>query len=771
MATRAEQAKIFNEAIAQGLSEDQALQAAGITDPGEFTYGYGTNKLEPLVIGPAKRTDVEVVSNLADPYPDQEPAYRTRPVSSSTTTTTQETVTGGGATVTKVTPTIYKDTAQSQTLQRQADDVAAQQAARADQLRAEGKTGGQILRDPEYRRLSAEKQNLLDQSQNAKAVDQAGTTTTTYTPGPNTTVNQTTVDGQFLTRDTSGDDPTASSQQVNQFVASGGPVQNASATSIATTSPAVASGVPVQVAPVVITPIESVDPTRGQIENTAPVTVPVAAARPPVNDSELYRQPLGIGGNYTTVYNPETETYDVVNQDNGQVVESGLSELNAEITATQFSQGDPQFETPEMPPELPDVTEPDPPGGNFGSVFDPETQTWAVINNDTGVIVQTGLLSETDAELQAQLDSQPDPYANQLDDDEINAAFSESDLVREPTQQDRIEEYSTEGFVETEGGLYVSPEDVDPDADYQAAEADGNLVEFTAEGPQSVTAAQAQADADRANAALERARSQAILQQQRKQANDGDWRVKLRLAAGSRYLYNAPNPGILAPLSSQSGTGGVVFPYTPSITTAYRANYTGYDLTHSNYRGYFYQNSTVEDININATFTAQDTKEAEYLLAVIHFFRSVTKMFYGQDAERGAPPPLVFLQGLGEFQFNLHPCVVASFNYALPADVDYIRAGSPNINGTNLLQKRQLQNLPTNIFNSAWERLKNAGLPKGGINTPLPPPTLGTNRPTYVPTRMDMTIVLHPIQSREQVSKQFSLKQFANGDLIKGGFW
>ena len=44
----------------------------------------------------------------------------------------------------------------------------------------------------------------------------------------------------------------------------------------------------------------------------------------------------------------------------------------------------------------------------------------------------------------------------------------------------------------------VSPEDVDPDADYQAAEADGNLIEFTAEGPQSVTAAQAQADADRA---------------------------------------------------------------------------------------------------------------------------------------------------------------------------------------------------------------------------------------------------------------------------------
>jgi hypothetical protein len=27
------------------------------------------------------------------------------------------------------------------------------------------------------------------------------------------------------------------------------------------------------------------------------------------------------------------------------------------------------------------------------------------------------------------------------------------------------------------------------------------------------------------------------------------------------------------------------------------------------------------------------------------------------------------------------------------------------------------------------------------------------------------------VQTRSQVSKQFSLKGFANGELIKGGFW
>jgi hypothetical protein len=28
-----------------------------------------------------------------------------------------------------------------------------------------------------------------------------------------------------------------------------------------------------------------------------------------------------------------------------------------------------------------------------------------------------------------------------------------------------------------------------------------------------------------------------------------------------------------------------------------------------------------------------------------------------------------------------------------------------------------------------------------------------------------------PMQTRDQISKQFSLKDFANGKLIQGGFW
>ena len=321
------------------------------------------------------------------------------------------------------------------------------------------------------------------------------------------------------------------------------------------------------------------------------------------------------------------------------------------------------------------------------------------------------------------------------------------------------------GFTESSTGLNVLPEDQEP------GEVDGYLTELTPDGdrvlnPEEVSIAQEQAGAE--FNARQRARQQQSIASQRKQSNNGDWRVRIRLAPQSKYLYNAPQPGILQPLNV---TDGVIFPYTPSITTSYRANYTPYDLTHSNYRGYWYSNSAVEPVTITGTFTAQDTAEANYLLAVIHFFRSATKMFYGQDAERGAPPPVVYLSGLGEYQFNEHSCVISNFQYSLPNDVDYIRAGSPGNVGVNLTTRRDRQSVATNGVFGSLNRLAAAFLTKGAIAGPPSPPTLGLNRPTYVPTKMEIIVTLNPVQSRQQVSKQFSVKEFANGNLLRGGFW
>jgi hypothetical protein len=270
---------------------------------------------------------------------------------------------------------------------------------------------------------------------------------------------------------------------------------------------------------------------------------------------------------------------------------------------------------------------------------------------------------------------------------------------------------------------------------------------------------------------VQQAQQQQTISSQRKQTNNGDWRVRLSLAPQAQYLYNARQPGILQPLQA---TNGVVFPYTPSISTAYRANYSAYDLTHSNYRGYFYQNSYIDVVNLVCTFTAQDTTEANYLLAVIHFFRSVTKMFYGQDAERGSPPPLVYLSGLGQYQFNEHPCLIQQFNYTLPTDVDYIRAQSVTNTGQDLTTRRNRPNGYSGTISPSVNRLITSFLTPGAV--PNPPAqntsnTLINGQPTYVPTKMDISLTLLPVQSRQQVSQQFSVKEFANGNLLRGGFW
>jgi len=279
-------------------------------------------------------------------------------------------------------------------------------------------------------------------------------------------------------------------------------------------------------------------------------------------------------------------------------------------------------------------------------------------------------------------------------------------------------------------------------------------------------------------AAIQSGTNNAQFQQERatqlgQQSKNGDWRVKLSLAQGATYLYNAPNPGILQPLQV---TNGVIFPYTPKIDMSYKANYSTYDLTHSNFRGYFYQNSQVGDISITGHFTAQDTNQANYLLAVIHFFRSATKMFYGQDAQRGSPPPLVFLSGLGQYQFNNHPCLITEFTYNLPEDVDYIRAQVANKVNLNLTSQNAVQqSVATNNIFASIQRLANAFTTKGALpTTPFGSPNipnLAQGTPTYVPTKMDITIRLLPVNTRQQVSQQFSVKEFANGNQLKGGFW
>jgi hypothetical protein len=245
-----------------------------------------------------------------------------------------------------------------------------------------------------------------------------------------------------------------------------------------------------------------------------------------------------------------------------------------------------------------------------------------------------------------------------------------------------------------------------------------------------------------------------------------DWRIRLSLAGSADYLYKiASKSDVLYPLIA---TDGVLFPYSPQINTSYRANYDPAELTHSNYKMFFYKNSSVDDISITADFTAQDTAEANYMLAVIHFFKSATKMFYGQDTSprAGTPPPLLYLTGYGLHQFQKHPLLLTSFSYNLPNDVDYIRAGSNSQwGGVSIAQ----------LSSGSKTRLGSSGLTPGGVGKPAAFSGLASqDKVTYVPTKISLSLTLVPVVTRNDISKNFSLKDYAAGKLSAktgGGIW
>lgn len=256
-----------------------------------------------------------------------------------------------------------------------------------------------------------------------------------------------------------------------------------------------------------------------------------------------------------------------------------------------------------------------------------------------------------------------------------------------------------------------------------------------------------------------------------------DLRVRISLAPEAKYMYNeAEDTDILYPLKS---TDGVIFPYTPQITITHNANYDSVDPVHSNYKLYSYKNSSIESISIIGEFTAQDTVEANYMLAVMHFFKTVTKMFYGKDQNppRGTPPPLCYLSGYGTYAFDMHPIVIQSFVLSYPNDVHYINAGANIIQGQQLTDYKKPTFPEKRGILARITRLKSSGVAPGGVSSKQPFVTVNNfSGITRVPTKLSITLTALPIVTRNNVSNYFSLREYATGALIKnvrgyGGMW
>ena len=197
-----------------------------------------------------------------------------------------------------------------------------------------------------------------------------------------------------------------------------------------------------------------------------------------------------------------------------------------------------------------------------------------------------------------------------------------------------------------------------------------------------------------------------------------DWRVKISVPTLSTFRSSA----ILQPLAT---TGyNVVFPVTPNVNFVTSAIYEDFSPVHSNYPFPSYVNSRTEDITVSGSFPVQTQEDGLYWLAAVHLFRSLTKMFYGETSDKGAPPPVVKLNGYGSYVMNNIPVVITQMTFDLPNNVDYLQVGAAGI-------------------------------------TP--------DKYQMVPTNSQINVTCRPVHSRAKVS-EFSLDNFVSGNLADKGF-
>jgi hypothetical protein len=121
---------------------------------------------------------------------------------------------------------------------------------------------------------------------------------------------------------------------------------------------------------------------------------------------------------------------------------------------------------------------------------------------------------------------------------------------------------------------------------------------------------------------------------------------------------------------------------------------------------------------------------------------------------------------MGGFQFKNHPLVITNFTYALPTDVDYIRA--TNYASAPPGDSQAVFNTPYNPT-AGSVRLPQY-LKSGGIQGPPQWKTAqGTAvEPTYVPTKMLIQLQATPIVTRGDISRNFSLRDYASGKIYGG---
>ena len=256
-------------------------------------------------------------------------------------------------------------------------------------------------------------------------------------------------------------------------------------------------------------------------------------------------------------------------------------------------------------------------------------------------------------------------------------------------------------------------------------------------------------------------------------SNANDWRVRLSIPNWSSFKQSP----VLRPLKE---AGGLVFPFTPQISIKSSAKYSAESPTHSNFPFQAFKNSDPGSIELQAPFAVEDSAQALYWIACLHYLRSASKMFSGSDPKAGNPPPIVMLNGYGNYVFKNVPVVITGFTCTLPQDVDYIAcdvvgSAAGNIAGiadsVGGLADAIGDTLGGNIagISSVISDVAGAVGSVAGLLGSFGIGGTTSGGQTRVPTKSNINITLVPIYSRA-AARKFSLDRFVTGGYLNSSF-
>lgn len=278
------------------------------------------------------------------------------------------------------------------------------------------------------------------------------------------------------------------------------------------------------------------------------------------------------------------------------------------------------------------------------------------------------------------------------------------------------------------------------------------------------------------------------------QQNAQDRKVSLRpkAAAANRVYGN----GLLKPLKE---AGGLIWPYTPSITYQHPITYESISVTHANQDFHIYSRTPAVNLQVSGEFSVQNQLEGAYALAVIHFLRTMAKMNFGEsDPQAGTPPPVLLFNAYGPFVFKDVPVIVKDFSAEFPQDVDYVQVSvsgtqtttttTPATTRDTRITATPLAPPPPLVTGRGTSEFSIQGIPDGYSNNPgefganrswgsvstTPGTTTTSNAPTtytvWLPSVFKVTCSLTVQHTPDELRKRFNLPKYINGDSSQKDF-